>query len=98
MPMSFISLVGALRICGGGASEPLSRALFQRYQEEGPSFMPKWVAFLRETGNAEAHVVAATTLGENLESEAFWRRAIESLEPDLAELEALAPKVFHTSK
>ena len=60
--------------------------------------MPKWVAFLRETGNAEAHVVAATTLGENLESEAFWRRAIESLEPDLAELEALAPKVFHTSK
>ena len=76
----------------------LSRALFQRYQEEGPSFMPKWVAFLRETGNAEAHIVAATTLGENLESEGFWRRAIESLEPDLAELEALAPKVFHTSK
>lgn len=75
----------------------LSRALFQRYLEEGPSFMPKWVAFLRETGSAEAHVVAANTLGEDLESDVFWRRAIASLEPDLAELEALAPKVFHTS-
>lgn len=72
----------------------LSRALFQRYLEEGTAFMPKWVAFLRETGQAEAHVVAARTLGEDLESEAFWRRAIASLEPDLAELEALAPKVF----
>jgi oligoendopeptidase F len=72
----------------------LSRALFQRYLEEGSAFMPKWVAFLRETGQADAHVVAARTLGEDLESEGFWRRAIASLEPDLAELEALAPKVF----
>jgi oligoendopeptidase F len=72
----------------------LSRALFQRYLEEGTAFMPKWVAFLRETGQADAHVVAARTLGEDLESEAFWRRAIASLEPDLAELEVLAPKVF----
>ena len=72
----------------------LSRALFQRYLEEGPAFMPKWLAFLRETGQAEAHVVAARTLGEDLESEEFWRRAIASLEPDLAELEALAPRVF----
>ena len=72
----------------------LSRALFQRYLEEGTAFMPRWVAFLRETGQADAHVVAASTLGEDLESEAFWRRAIASLEPDLAELEALAPKVF----
>ena len=72
----------------------LSRAMFQRYLEEGPSFMGAWVAFLRDTGQAEAHVVASRTLGENLEDEMFWRRAIASLEPDLTELEGLAPKVF----
>lgn len=72
----------------------LSRAMFQRYLEEGPSFMGAWVAFLRDTGQAEAHLVASRTLGENLEDEMFWRRAIASLEPDLTELEGLAPKVF----
>lgn len=72
----------------------LSRGLFARFREEGPSFLPRYEAFLRKTGGALAHEVAKDSIGEDLESEAFWSRAIATLEAPIAELEALLPKVI----
>ncbi len=72
----------------------LSRGLFARFREEGPSFLPRYEAFLRATGGALAHEVARNSIGEDLEAEGFWARAIATLEEPLAELERLLPKVI----
>lgn len=72
----------------------LSRGLYARFQEEGPSFLPRYEAFLRSTGGALAHEVAKASIGEDLESEGFWSRAIATLEAPIAELEVLLPKLL----
>jgi oligoendopeptidase F len=72
----------------------LSRGLFARFREEGPSFLPRYEAFLRATGGALAHEVARESIGEDLEAEGFWSRAIATLEEPLAELEGLLPRVI----
>ncbi len=66
----------------------LSRALFARFQEEGPAFLPRYEAFLRQSGSGLAHEVARATIGEDLEQPAFWASAIATLEAPLDELEA----------
>lgn len=74
----------------------LSRGLYARFREEGPSFLPRYETFLQRTGGALAHEVARASIGEDLESEGFWSRAIATLEEPLAELDALLPKVLKT--
>jgi oligoendopeptidase F len=72
----------------------LSRGLFARFREEGPAFLPRYERFLQRTGGALAHEVAKDSIGEDLESEGFWARAIATLEAPIAELDALLPKVL----
>jgi oligoendopeptidase F len=72
----------------------LSRALYQRFAEEGASFLPKYEAFLRGSGRGEAHEVARATLGSDLETPEFWASAIDTLKAPLAELERILPTVL----
>ncbi|MBK6463482.1 MAG: M3 family oligoendopeptidase [Myxococcales bacterium] len=72
----------------------LSRGLYARFTEEGPSFLPRYEAFLRATGGALAHEVARASIGEDLESPEFWARAIATLEAPIAELEAALGEVM----
>jgi len=71
----------------------LSRGLRAMHAAEGNAFLPKYEAFLRQTGSGYAHEVAKRTLGRDLESPAFWRGAVRSLGPQLAELERLLPNL-----
>ena len=68
----------------------LSRALFARFQTEGAAFLPGYEAFLRLSGSADCETVARETLGADLTDPAFWASGILSLEPKLAEYEALS--------
>lgn len=74
----------------------LSRGLYAKFRAEGPSFLPRYEAFLKSTGGALAHEVAKASIGEDLEGEDFWSRAIATLEEPLDELEKLLPKVMKT--
>lgn len=72
----------------------LSRGLFAAFQKEGPDFLPRYEAFLRLSGADTPESIARRTLGQDLESPAFWVGAIRSLEAPLNRLEALLPKVL----
>lgn len=61
-----------------------ARALSARFAEEGAAFLPAYEALLRDTGAAPAEEVAARHLGVDISAPAFWERAIDSLEPELA--------------
>ncbi|MES2707105.1 MAG: M3 family metallopeptidase [Verrucomicrobiota bacterium] len=67
----------------------LSRALFARFQAEGPAFLPGYEAFLRLSGSADCETTARQTLNADLTDPAFWASGILSLEPKLAEYEAI---------
>ena len=67
----------------------LSRGMYARFREEGPSFLPRYEAFLRESGSGMAHEVAARSIGRDLESPEFWADAIDTLRAPTDELEAL---------
>lgn len=67
----------------------LSRGMYAAFREEGAAFLPRYEAFLRESGKAMAHEVARSTVGRDLESPAFWCSAIDTLVPSLDELDAL---------
>ena len=56
----------------------LSQALFDRFQKEGPSFLPRYEAFLRESGRASCEEAVQATLGWDLRSPAFWTDAIDA--------------------
>jgi oligoendopeptidase F len=66
-----------------------SRALTARFEAEGPRFLPRYEALLRDTGAAPAEEVARRHLGVDLGAPAFWTQAIDSLEPELRIYEAL---------
>jgi len=68
----------------------LSQALFARFKEEGPSFLPRYEAFLSMTGSASCEEVARQTLGADLSSPDFWATALRAIEPNLIAYEALA--------
>lgn len=67
----------------------LSRALFARFQAEGPAFLSGYEAFLRLSGSADCETVAREALGADLTDPAFWASGILSLEPKLAAYENL---------
>lgn len=58
----------------------LSLSLFTRFQAEGPSFLPAYEDFLRQTGLTSCEDLARRTLGEDISQPAFWERAILGLE------------------
>jgi oligoendopeptidase F len=72
----------------------LSRGLFGMFKREGTAFLPKYQEFLRYSGSDMAQNVAQKTLGADLEATDFWKQAIMSHEPELAEFETLVKKVL----
>lgn len=67
----------------------LSQALFARFKAEGPSFLPRYEAFLSMTGSATCEEVVKQTLGEDLTKPDFWATALRAIEPTLTAYEAL---------
>lgn len=61
----------------------LAASLFARFKAEGPSFLPKYEAFLRLTGSAPAEEVARRSIGADLGKPDFWATAIVSLKEPL---------------
>lgn len=68
----------------------LSQALFARFKAEGAAFLPRYEAFLVESGSATCEEVASNTLGVDLAQPDFWASALRSIEPALQDYEALA--------
>ncbi|MFN7343804.1 MAG: M3 family oligoendopeptidase [bacterium] len=69
----------------------LSQALFARFKAEGPSFLPRYEAFLSMTGSATCEEVVKQTLGEDLTNPDFWATALKAMEPSLVAYEAINP-------
>ena len=67
----------------------LSQALFARFKAEGPSFLPRYEAFLSMTGSATCEEVVKQTLGEDLTKPEFWATALKVMEPSLTAYEAI---------
>lgn len=66
----------------------LSRGLYALYKQQGgKEFFPRYEEFLRSTGSATAEEVARHTLGCDLESDGFWKDAIETLREPVEQLE-----------
>lgn len=60
-----------------------SQGLFWRARAEGPAFLPRYEALLRDTGSASAEEVAQRHLGVDLERPEFWNESIDLVEADL---------------
>ena len=54
----------------------LSQALFQQFRREGAGFLPRYEAFLRETGSASCEEAVRRTLGWDITQQQFWAEAI----------------------
>ena len=66
----------------------LSRGLYALYKQQGgEEFLHRYEEFLRSTGSATAEEVARHTLGCDLESDGFWKDAIETLREPVEQLE-----------
>ncbi len=70
----------------------LSQALYARFNEEGAAFLPRYEAFLANTGSNTCEEVARNTLGVDLTNPDFWAEALRTIEPALKEYEALGSK------
>ena len=67
----------------------LSQALFARFKAEGAAFLPRYEAFLMQTGSATCEEVVKQTLGEDLTKPEFWATALKAMEPALVAYEAI---------
>lgn len=56
----------------------LSQALFAEFRRCGAAFLPKYEAFLRETGRASCEAAVERTLGWDLRRQSFWDGAIQA--------------------
>lgn len=68
----------------------LSQAMYAAYRTEGDRFLPRYEAFLAETGRATCEDAVRRTLGWDLRSREFWAEAIAACEPAIRDFEALA--------
>jgi oligoendopeptidase F len=75
----------------------LSRWIFSRFKADGPSFLPRYEAFLRMSGRASAEDVVKETLGRDVSEPKFWEEAIDTLRGPIDELEKLLPTVTSPS-
>ncbi|MBI4351781.1 MAG: hypothetical protein HY550_10095 [Elusimicrobia bacterium] len=62
----------------------MAATLFRKFKAEGPSFLPRYEAFLRLTGSDTAEGVAKRSLGADIGDPAFWETAIKGLAEPLA--------------
>jgi oligoendopeptidase F len=67
----------------------LSQALSEAFAREGPAFLPRYEAFLAETGRATCEDAVRTTLGWDLRDPGFWHGAIAAGEGPVRAFEAL---------
>ena len=67
----------------------MAATLFRKFKAEGPSFLPKYEAFLRLTGSDTAENVAKRSLGADIGDPAFWETAIKGLAEPLARYKKL---------
>ncbi|MEZ5274854.1 MAG: M3 family oligoendopeptidase [Opitutaceae bacterium] len=67
----------------------LSRKLYARLMAEGPSFLPHYEAFLRQTTVQDADALIRNALGEDPADPAFWAAAIDSLQEPFESLRSL---------
>jgi oligoendopeptidase F len=65
-----------------------SMGLFARGKREGPDFLPRYEALLRETGSATAEEVVRNALGIDLGGPAFWNESIDLVEAAVDRFEA----------
>jgi oligoendopeptidase F len=68
----------------------LSLALFARYRQVGPGFVPGYVEFLSAGGSrppAELGAIAGVDLGDP----SFWAAGLDLIEEQIRAVEALAP-------
>jgi oligoendopeptidase F len=70
----------------------LSRAIFSEFRSAGPSFLPRYEAFLIATGSENCEDAVRKTLGWDIRDEAFWLKTIKTVEEPLAQFEALIAK------
>ena len=66
----------------------LSRAFYGLYRKEGPSFLAKYEAFLRQSGSLSCEDVVQTTIGADIRRKDFWLGALDEIAADLREFEA----------
>lgn len=67
----------------------MAAALFRKFKVEGPSFLPKYEAFLRLTGSDTVENVARRSLGADIGNSAFWEASIKGLQEPLARYKTL---------
>ncbi len=76
----------------------LSLGLAERVAAEGPEFLPRYEAFLAQSGSAESEGVAARTLDADLTQRAFWEESLNAVAKDWATFKALADSLQDDSK
>lgn len=64
----------------------LSRALFNRFSEEGSSFLKEFEELLLISGSYDCETVIKKSLGQDITKKEFWTQSIKSLEKPLNEL------------
>ena len=67
----------------------LARALYNRFNEQGASFLPQYENFLMLTGSDSVENVAMKTIGEDVTKPAFWAKSILSLNDQIGRYEEL---------
>ena len=72
--------------------ELLVLALVQKYRQEGPAFVPKYLELLAAGGSEAPHVLLAR-LGVDVNDPAFWELGLRLLGDMGAEAEELAKEV-----
>jgi oligoendopeptidase F len=70
----------------------LSRALFNEFARTGPSFLPRYEAFLIATGTNTCEDAVKKTLGWDIRDESFWANTIKTIGEPLAQFEELLAK------
>lgn len=69
--------------------ELLVLALYQKYQQDGPAFVPKYLELLASGGSHAPHVLLAK-LGVDVTDPAFWELGLKLLGDMVSEAESLA--------
>jgi oligoendopeptidase F len=67
-------------------------ALFQRYREQGTSFVPEYLRILAY-GGSQAPMAVLDEAGVNVRSKAFWQGGFDVIAEMVDELEKLTPKL-----
>lgn len=62
-------------------------ALYRKYQEEGASFVPKYLELLRAGGSASPHSILEK-VGVDMSAESFWQSGFDTIKDMVAQLEA----------